>query len=421
MSEVKDLHNLVIERLETLNTPNTKKLSIILIGPPVSTRSSFTHVLKNMLTYFSKQNHKVFYFRTFEHNNNLDTKLIPANIELKSGNMEKLLELIQLTKPDLLFFSDYPEITDGILTQIQKKEIPQPFHVWQYFKPQSNVLSNQMIDWLSKKTDRIFVPFDLNEQKLKEVLGKKMDILYIPVSTNYFTMERDSVERIIDVSNVSRGKFRWLCPDRFNETSQIDTVVSAFAKYVTQDDHKEDQLLLLGNMGDFDSFPVFDIYTNEILNLGKDINDYVSNLIILNPDSAANITEEQLNILYNSCDYVVSSRNFCCHSFSLLNLASLGLPMLLPNHTWFSNLANDYSGVTLQPIHHAQYNTISSFGIKYFVNPVSLSEKMSELRQSQQANKNSPTTKLQIHQKYENFTNLLDKRIQILQLEASPN
>ena len=142
MSEVKDLHNLVIERIETLNTPNTKKLSIILIGPPVSTRSSFTHVLKNMLTYFSKQNHKVFYFRTFEHNNNLDTKLIPANIELKSGNMEKLLELIQLTKPDLLFFSDYPEITDGILTQIQKKEIPQPFHVWQYFKPQSNVLSN---------------------------------------------------------------------------------------------------------------------------------------------------------------------------------------------------------------------------------------------------------------------------------------
>lgn len=411
MSEVKDLHNLVIERIETLDT--NEHLSIMLIGPPVSSRSSFTHVLKNLLAYFSTKSYNTTYFRTFENNNEIDKNIVPKGIEIKSGNIEKLTELIETLTPNLLFFVDYPEITDGVLQNLQKKNVAQNFYVWQYFKPRANVLSKHMIDWLSKKVDRVFMPSEFYEPNLKSQLSKKLDVLHIPVSSSYFKMERESVERIIEIP---KSKFRWLCPDRFNEISQIDTVISAFAKYVIQDDHKDEQLLLLGNISEFDCYPVFDIYANELLHLGKDINDYAKNLIILNEDSISKLTDENLNMLYNLCDYVVSARNFCSHSYSFLNLASLGMPMLLPNHTWFSTFVEDYSGITLQPIHHAQYNTISSFGIKYFISPTTLSEKMTEIRKVIDQEKPKPW-----QPKKNNFKNLLDKYLQILTLETSPN
>jgi hypothetical protein len=418
MSEVKDLHNLVIEQIETLDAPKDTPLTVVLVGPPVSTRSSFTHVLRKLLAYFSlsssRKSYKTTYFRTYEGNNEVEQSLIPKEIETKSGNIEKLLEHIQAVSPNLLFFVDYPEITDGILNQLGKKGMSTKFHVWQYFKPRTNVLSNQVVEWLSKKVDRIFVPSEFYEQTLKLHLAKKLDILHIPVSASYFKMDRETVERMIELPKL---KFRWLCPDSFQETSQIDTVISAFAKYVVQDAYKDDQLLLLGNMADFDCYPVLDIYANELLNLGKDIKDYTSNLILLNNESVARLTDDHLNKLYNSCDYVVSTRNFCSHSFSFLNLARLGLPMLLPNHTWFVSLATDYSGVTLQPIYHAQYNTMSSFGIKYFVSPSALAEKMKELRNK----KNEDGVQHSWQQTQENFTNLLDKRLQILKLETSAN
>lgn len=409
MSEVKDLHNLVIERIETLDT---NQLSILLIGPPVSTRSSFTHILKHLIAYFSKKSYKTTYFKTFENSNEVDAVLIPKTIITASGNMDKLIELIQTLAPNLIFFVDYPEITDGVLQQLQKKDIQQKFHVWQYFKPRTNVVSSQMIEWLSKKVDRIFVPSDFYDRALKN-LSKKVDTLQFAISHSFFKMDRESVEKMIEIQ---KSPFRWLCPDSFNETSQIDTVISAFAKYVSSDEHKSDQLVLLGNIAEFDCYPVFDIYANELSNLGKDVKEYATNLIVLNGEAVVKLTDEHLNKLYNSCDYVISTKNFCSHSFSYLNLAKLGLPMLLPDHTWFSSFANDYSGVTLQPIHHAQYNKLSSFGIKYFVSPVALSEKMTKLRAEHQINNT-----YNWNEKHENFFTLLDKRLQILKLETSTN
>lgn len=419
MTEVKSLDNLVIERIETLDTSNSRSvpLRILFVGPSIKTRSSFTHVLKSLFNYFSKipsysTKYNLTFFSTFESlNTSESSSLIPKEITVKKGNIDDLTDTIKLIIPHVIFFVDNIEVTDAVLSYLEQKEIKQTFHVWQYFKPKAGILAKKLVEWLIKKTDRIFVPSDYYLSSLDSI-KKKIDIFQIPISDDYNIISREVAEKNIEIPQSS---FRWLCPDRFNQVSQVDTILSAFAKYVIKDEHKNDQLILLGNIQELDCYPVLDIFANELAILNKDINDYAANIVIINGNLASKLTDKELNNLYNSCDYVVSARNFCSHSFSYQNLAKLGLPMLLPEHSWFANtFAKEYSdGITLQPIYHAQYNTLETFGVRYLLNPNSLNEKMTELR--------AKCTNKRIKWSYnqDNFNQVLEKRLKILNLETT--
>lgn len=217
----------------------------------------------------------------------------------------------------------------------------------------------EYIQFMNRNTDHIFVFSDHWKENLIQmgIPENKIDIFYHGFNTDIFFEKNKSECR--KGLNLPEQDFIILNTNRNSYRKALDITISAFLKFL-----KKVQIEILENKSEKNNLNIrlflnchfvkefgYDIYQAVIaecikLNLNYET---IINYYILKFQNSAQVEDEIMNLLYNSCDVGI---NTCVgEGFGLCNMeqAALGIPQIVSNVGGLKDIFKDHC-VTINPV-----------------------------------------------------------------------
>ncbi len=292
----------------------------------------------------------------------------------------QLPEVIRAVKPHVvMIYNDA-----GVIVQFLEKlaaAFPTPadrcYKLLIYFDQVYTMQRPDLLSRIERDTDAYFAFTEywrkcLIDQGLKKpiyVLRHGFDAeTYKPLDRLALRRKHNIPEHLFLMVNINRNTPR----------KRYDILVTAFAELVARYPQKPIGLLCVCDAGEQGGFPIYEIYTRELIKRGVSVEHNLGKLMITK--TALNYTDETVNELYCMADCGVTAAEG--EGFGLCQFEGMGcgVPQIVPDVGGFKDFCNSNNSVIVRPerAYYIPYSYSSLGGIAEVVSPADLCLGMEE-------------------------------------------
>ncbi len=191
----------------------------------------------------------------------------------------------------------------------------------------------------------------------------------------YKPMDRLALRR---KHNIAENLFLMVNVNRNTPRKRYDLLVTAFAELVARYPQKPIALLCVCDAGEQGGFPLYEIYTRELIKRKVPVEQNLGKLLITK--TALNYTDETINELYCMADCGVTAAEGEGFGLCQFEAMGCGVPQVVPDVGGFKDFCRPDNSVLVKPerAYYIPYSYSSMGGIAEVVNPADLCLGMEE-------------------------------------------
>jgi glycosyltransferase involved in cell wall biosynthesis len=215
----------------------------------------------------------------------------------------------------------------------------------------------------------------LQEQGLK----KPMYILRHGFDADtYKPMDRLALRRKHHIAEIAENVFLMVNINRNTPRKRYDLLVTAFAELVARYPQKPIALLCVCDAGDQGGFPIYEIFTRELIKRRVSVEQNLGKLLITK--TALNYTDDTVNELYCMADCGITAAEGEGFGLCQFEAMGCGVPQVVPDVGGFKDFCRPDNAVLVKPerSYYIPYSYTSLGGIAEVVNPADLCLGMEE-------------------------------------------
>ena len=226
--------------------------------------------------------------------------------------------------PDIVFIYNDVIVIYRNLLEIDK--LPsKSFKIYIYLDIIFNITRNDILEEIAKRVDKIYVFTDHWVNDIPK--GPKIGVLYHWIDPSFKIIDKLECRKLF---NLNKDDFIILNSNRNSSHKQHDITIRAYLllfKRLNKEDKKNLKLLLICAPISSAGFDLNALIKSECKLIG--LEDEYNNLIFNNILNIFNITDEQLNILYNSADIGLNTSSIEGFGLTTLEMGSLNKPQIV--------------------------------------------------------------------------------------------
>lgn len=194
-------------------------------------------------------------------------------------------------------------------------------------------------------------------------------------SHTYKPMDRLGLRR---KHNIAENVFLMVNVNRNTPRKRYDLLVTAFAELVARYPQKPIALLCVCDAGEQGGFPIYEIFTRELVKRRVSVEQNLGKLLITK--TALNYTDETVNELYCMADCGVTAAEGEGFGLCQFEAMGCGVPQVVPNIGGFKDFCRKNNSVLVEPerSYYIPYSYSSLGGIAEVVSPADLCLGMEE-------------------------------------------
>jgi glycosyltransferase involved in cell wall biosynthesis len=246
-----------------------------------------------------------------------------------------------------------------------------------YFDQVYTMQRPDLLGRIEKEADAYFAFTEYWRKCLQEQgLKKPMYILRHGFDAEtYKPMDRLALRR---KHNIAENVFLMVNINRNTPRKRYDLLVTAFAELVARYPQKPIALLCVCDAGEQGGFPIYEIYTRELIKRKVSAEQHFGKLLITK--TALNYTDETVNELYCMADCGVTAAEGEGFGLCQFEAMGCGVPQVVPDVGGFKDFCTPNNSVLVKPdrAYYIPYSYSSLGGIAEVVDPADLCLGMEE-------------------------------------------
>jgi glycosyltransferase involved in cell wall biosynthesis len=292
----------------------------------------------------------------------------------------QLPEMIRSVQPQVVMIYNDAAVICAFLEKLVAA-FPRPedrcFKLLIYFDQVYTLQRPDLLARIEKEADAYFAFTEYWRRCLQEQgLKKPIHLLRHGFDAEtYKPLERLALRR---KHNIAENLFLMVNINRNTPRKRYDLVVTAFAELVARYPQKPIALLCVCDAGEQGGFPIYEIFTRELIKRGVSVEQNLGKLLITK--TALNYTDETVNELYCMADCGVTAAEGEGFGLCQFEAMGCGVPQVVPDVGGFKDFCRPGNAVLVKPerAYYIPYSYSSLGGIAEVVNPADLCLGMEE-------------------------------------------
>lgn len=273
----------------------------------------------------------------------------PTNTPAESGfGYSQLPHFIRAVKPDVVLLYNDAGVICSFLEKMESMLKPEE-RTYKLIIYLDQVYKLQRPDLLTRieKSATVYFAFTeywrtiLKEQGVKKpihILRHGFDAdMYVPMDRVALRKKHNIPENLFLMLNINRNTPR----------KRYDLVVTALAELVAKFPTKPIALLCVCDAGELGGFPIYEIYTRELLKRGLNVQQHFGKL--LTTKTALNYTDELVNEMYAMSDIGITATEGEGFGLCQFEAMGVGIPQVVPDVGGFKDFCNSENSVLVKP------------------------------------------------------------------------
>ena len=382
--------------LGSIRSTNTPKKRFLLVSTHAQQTTGYSKVSYNLVQQLSRTNIELHHFgfqRFFSMP--AEYRPYPAGVAVydpakaeenpsvpkeQGFGYSQLPDIVRTVKPHVIMIYNDAAVICSFLEKLAAA-FPKPedrcYKLIIYFDQVYTMQRPDLLARIERETDAYFA-FTKYWRKCLQDQGLKKPIHILRHgfdAATYKPMDRLALRR---KHNISENLFLMVNINRNTPRKRYDILVTAFAELVARYPQKPIALLCVCDAGEQGGFPIYEIFTRELIKRNVSVEHNIGKLLITK--TALNYTDDTVNELYCMADCGVTAAEGEGFGLCQFEAMGCGVPQVVPNVGGFKDFCTSNNSILVSPerAYYIPYSYSSLGGIAEVVSPADLCLGMEE-------------------------------------------